>query len=68
MSSVLVAYIGPETAMPLLSAIAAVAGAILMFGNTILRYLFRKTFRLITFGRYAPEASQESQSTKEGTS
>lgn len=41
MQSLLYAYIGPETMLPLTSAIAAVVGAFLMFGRNTFRFLGR---------------------------
>ena len=41
MNADILAYIGPETAMPLLSAIAAIFGVFLMVGKTTVLYLGR---------------------------
>lgn len=62
----LIAYVGPETAMPLLSAIAAVGGALLMFGKTTMRYLFRKSCSVIGLGR-TEEPLDSSDSAPEST-
>ena len=40
MSALLLAYLGPETVLPVSSAIAAIGGVLLMFGKV--------TFRIIT--------------------
>lgn len=56
------AYIGPETALPLASALAAVVGVLLMFWNFIWR-LLKKSFQLLfgkkgaALGTGAPRAS-----------
>ena len=36
----IIAYIGPETAIPVLSAVAAVLGTMMMLGKTVLRFLW----------------------------
>lgn len=45
------AYIGPETAMPLLSAIATLIGVVLMAGKTTLKLIFQKFCDLFSFLR-----------------
>ncbi len=46
MDSVVFAYIGPETVIPVTSALAAIGGALLMFGGMIRRLVLRPFRRL----------------------
>ena len=39
MSALLLAYLGPETVLPISSAVAAIGGTLLLFGKTALRAL-----------------------------
>ena len=42
----LLAYIGPETIVPATSALAAIGGALLLFGRQIVHF-FRRTFTAV---------------------
>lgn len=53
----LLGYIGPETALPFLSVVAAIFGAVMMMGKTATRFLVRRFLGL--FGIRAAEPTVE---------
>lgn len=50
MISPLFAYVGPETTVPLLSALASVGGFLLMFGKSTIRFAIRKVRGAVGLG------------------
>lgn len=56
----LILYLGPEVVAPLLSALAAIGGVLLMFWRRVVASA-RAVFRLVT-GRPAPEVPPEQDS------
>jgi len=46
----LLAYVGPETTVPLLSFLASLGGVLLMFGKTAIRFAIRKVRTLVGLG------------------
>ena len=50
----LLGYIGPETALPFLSVVAAVFGAIMILGKTATRFVWHKFLGLFGIRRNQP--------------
>jgi len=62
----LLGYIGPETALPFLSVVAAVFGAIMMMGKTATRFVWYKFLGLFGIQRSQPAVeSTENEATSE---
>jgi hypothetical protein len=52
---VIFGYLGPETMLPMTSAVAGVAGVVLLFGRSSLRWAFGTLKRLASMARPRPK-------------
>ena len=57
-SIAILAYLGPETMLPMTSVVAGVAGVLMMFGRTSLRWVLRSLRTFAPVPRVRPETSR----------